>query len=94
MNITDILKNIDTKGVAFDGELIEQLSDMAERKGYSLEEAIQKYIYSRTEGRKIIAEWKMSPSLAGLVGILGDVPDDYDWRKDVEEELYEKYKIN
>ena len=82
---------MNTKEVAIDDKTMEMLRDISERKGRTLEEEIQKYNYYITEGRKKIAEMGMSPSLAALVAMRCKVSDDYDWRKDVEEELYEEY---
>ena len=82
---------MDTKEVVIGDETMEMLREISERKGRSLDEEIQKYIYYITNGRKKIAEMGMSPSLAALVAMRCKVPDDYDWRKDVEEELYEEY---
>ena len=83
---------MDTKNVVIDEKTMEMLMDIAERNGRSLEEEIRKYNYYITDGRKKLAGMgKMSPSLAALVGICGKVPDNYDWKKDVEEGLCEKY---
>jgi len=56
-----------------------------------MEQEIQKYVHYVTVGRKKIAAMGMSPSLSALVGMCGKVPDDYDWRKDVEDELFKEY---
>jgi len=80
-----------TKGIIIDEDTMGRLREISERKGRSLDEEIQKYTYYITDGRKKIAEMGMSPSLAALVAMRCKVPDNYDWRKDVEEELYEEY---
>jgi len=82
---------MDTKEIVMDNKTMEMLKEISERKGRSLEEEIQKYIYYITDGRKKIADMGMSPSLAALVAMRCKLPDDFDWRKDVEEELYEEY---
>jgi len=83
---------MDTKEVIIDDKTMEMLREISERNGRSLEEEVQKYHYYITHGRKKIAEMGMSPALATLVAMRVKVPaDDFDWRKDVEEELYEEY---
>ena len=47
------------------------------------------------EGKKLVRRTdkrlKMSPSEAALCGIASAVPNNYGWRKDVEEEMYKEY---
>ena len=88
---------MDKKGVIIDDETMERLREISVRKGRNLEELINNYIKIIDMGRQAVVgnykpdTTKMSPSLAALCGIAGKVPDDYDWRKDVEDELYQEY---
>jgi predicted CopG family antitoxin len=82
---------MDTKEIVIDDDVMEQLREMSKRNGYNLEDVIQKIMYLHSDERKAMAKKEMSPSLAALAGICGKVPEDYDWRKDLEEELCNEY---
>ena len=82
---------METKEMVIRDDVMEIIKKFSKEKGTSLEEEIEKHNYLFSEERKRIRMKKMSPSLAALVGICGKVPDDYDWKKDVEEELYKEY---
>jgi uncharacterized protein YjlB len=87
----EMVKFISAKTCRTLDESIEEFVYLSEWKGRCLEETIKKHFHYHTEGHKEIAKMEMSPSLAALVGICGKVPDNYDWREDVAEELYKEY---
>ena len=87
---------METKEVVIDEETMEQLIGLSARKGRNLEELVHNYgvIYEMGKKAKMGKKpdkSKMSPALAAFAGVLGKVPEDYDWKKDIEDVLYEKY---
>ena len=88
---------MDTKELVIDDETMEMLKQSSARTGRSLEELINNYAIIFDMGHRAkmgayqIDKTKMSPSLAAFAGCLGKLPDDYDWKKDIEDALYEEY---
>ena len=87
---------MDTKEVIIDDETMEQIKEISARKGRSLEELIYNYGIIYEMGQQALMGKKpdkseMSPALAAFCGCLGKVPDDYDWKKELEDELYKDY---
>ena len=85
-----------TKKIVIDDEVMECLKELSAIKGRSLDELTCNYgvIYEMGQKAKMGLykpdKSQMSPSLATLCGFMGEIADDYDWKKDLEDELYIK----
>jgi len=90
---------MNTQEIVIDDEVMERLRETSIKKGKSLDVLVNNYLTIVEMGRQAkLGNYKtdtskMSPSLAALCSMDDgvQVPDDYDWRKDVEEEMYQKY---
>ena len=82
---------MNAKEIVIDDELMEELRELSIEKGTSLEEEIEKHNYLFSEECERIRMKEMSPALAAFCGIMGKVPDDYDWKAEYHEGMYQKY---
>jgi len=82
---------MDTKEIVISDEVMEVIREISARKGTSLDVEIEKHNHLFSEEREKERMREMSPSLAAFAGILGKLPDDYDWKAEYQEGMYQKY---
>ncbi len=74
--------------LSLDAKAIELAKKYSKRKGISVSKMVENYF--RDISLSLVKNKK--ESLMDLKGILGSVPDDYDYRKERDEYLKEKHK--
>ena len=83
---------MDAKEVVIDDRTMEMLKEISEMYGTDMDDEVRKYHRYVNVGRKKLAEMgEMSPELAALCNFRIKVSNDYNWKKDIEDELYKKY---
>ncbi|MEZ4899547.1 MAG: DUF6364 family protein [Saprospiraceae bacterium] len=73
-------------------EIIEEAKEYAKEKGQSLSDLVENYFKLITKENREIKPKQLSPRIQRLRGIL-KVDKDFDYKKDLEEELAKKYEI-
>ena len=73
-------------------EIIEEAKEYAKVKGQSLSDLVENYFKLITKESREIKPKQLSPRIQRLRGIL-KVDKDFDYKKDLEEELAKKYEI-
>jgi len=73
-------------------EIIEEAKEYAKEKGQSLSDLVENYFKLLTRENRKIKPKQLSPRTKRLRGIL-KVDKDFDYKKDLEEELIKKYEI-
>ncbi|MCB9321371.1 MAG: hypothetical protein H6570_18980 [Lewinellaceae bacterium] len=73
-------------------EIIEEAKEYAKVKGQSLSDLVENYFKLITKESREIKPKQLSPRIQRLRGIL-KVDKDFDYKKDLEEELTKKYEV-
>lgn len=73
--------------LSMDSKVIQSAKKYAEKKGISLSKLVEEYFCKITSQRIS----KTRNSLIELKGILGPVPPDFDYKKEVRDHVYEKH---
>ena len=74
--------------VVIDDDAMEELIEIAERKGHILEDVIDRYVHFKIQRRNKLVD--LPPDLAYLRGRY-NVPADFNWKEAVKDKLYMKY---
>lgn len=73
-------------------EIIEEAKEYAKEKGQSLSDLVENYFKLITKESREIKPKQLSPRIQRLRGIL-KVDKDFNYKKDLEEELTKKYEV-
>jgi hypothetical protein len=82
------MRTIEKEDVVIDDDAMEELIEIAERRGHSLEDVIDKYVHFKMQRRDKLVD--LPPDLASLRGKYV-VPADFNWKEAVKDKLYMKY---
>lgn len=71
-------------------KIIETAKEYAKNRGQSLSELVENYFKLITKEKETVNDGKLSPRVKELVGIIS-VPEDFEYKKVLTEELSKKY---
>lgn len=76
--------------LTIDDEVISIAKKYAKQKGKSLSDIVENYLMSLTS--KEVKEERISPKILKLMGVI-ELPENYDYKKELTKGLLKKYKV-